>query len=151
MMRLTISIAVAFVFCIALVSSSSTYNETIGNQTNWFVDIEEGLGFGTGDAPQPQPQNNTNSTEDDEDDEGDYPRKLRRNVSNKIKLSTNPDKVFIQDIKDNVSISNNSTTEGGEVAKEPINWTPIVIWGMVIVFVLALLIGGWYIYQIYFY
>lgn len=112
---------------------------------NYYVKVHEGIGTGSGDHQSyenntilPLPINQYNHT---------------RKVSELIGISVFEDKLIpIILISENIKLKNypkiNSTAEP---PKEPINWTPYIVWGIVILCVGLLAFGCWYIYQVYFY
>jgi len=129
-----IFILIVGIFLLTLVSA---------NQTNYSVHVHDGWGVGSGDSP---PQEG-DPPEDDEPEH--YEKDVEDNI--KIKIEPKQNNYFIL-LDDEVKVNNKlGTNTTAEPPKEPINWTPIIIWGMVIIFLIALVGGGWYVYQIYFY
>lgn len=137
MMRLLIGM---FIFVLFL---------TIVSSTSYYVEVHEGIGAETGDKKQPFP--------DDEEEEIQEENNIthyhyNKELKNSLKFS---DKINIglnRNIAEKITIENNTnTTDTSEKPQEPINWTPIIVWGIVILIVLFLIGVGWYIYQVYFY
>lgn len=153
-MRFMIGILL-LVFSLALVSvnGSSVYNETVGNQTNWFVDVHDGFGVGSGDSL-PEQTNGDDELDDnggsDEEEDGS-PNKFIKKLSEEISFKSNY--LYLSNTSQNsTNNSNNSSSNGeGEENKEPIDWTPIILWSLVGIFIIGLALGAWYIYQIYYY
>jgi len=114
-------------------------------QKNETVNIHVGIGAGTGDNPPP-------FEEEEEEEETEYDHFIRK-ITQKIGLKTQiPKKNFNANVRGRINLENTlNTYDTTEKPKEPINWTPIVIWSIVIIFLVVLVGGAWYIYQIYFY
>jgi hypothetical protein len=147
----------SFLLLISLANASSIRNETTGNQTNWFVDITEGIGSNSGDSYKYQnstTQNNTGQTSTNQTFvNSNRSRKLNNSLvfydSVSVSLSVS------EPINENTIVENTTIVENitdiSEVPKEQIDWSPYVVWGMIILFTLALIGGAWYVYQVYFY
>lgn len=131
--------------------ASAQTNETINNQTYWYVDITEGLGASSGDKsnnlstpqPSPSPSPSPSPTQIEA-----YTGQINENVGFGTGISA---LITTEEVKINEKISASNGLNTSDTSTPPINWTPIILWGMVILFLAGLGFGIWYVYQIYFY
>lgn len=125
-------------------ASAQVTNETVGGKTHWFVDIHDGIGTDTGDGGVPQGDGTIEYVLSS-------PFKLGIKTTIEVNTSINESNIINTSenavIVGNTNTQDNLNTTGDSSTKDERNFKPIVIWGIVVFFLLALIIGGWYIYQ----
>lgn len=145
-MRLAVGAMAGILIILTLVTASEVRNETAGNQTNWFVDVEEGIGFNSNDD-----RDYVNNTPPTSGTHQNNTKKIKNYATFHDKVSINLEKHVVEDIVIENGVGTADTAEKPKEPREPIDWNRVFFWIFILVGLVVVGVVGWYVYQIYFY